>query len=607
MIDAEVSITTSRGRQSRELGAYLSDPAEEQAHRDEYEWIKSLRHLDVEGQSFRDCFVVRGDSLWWFSELYLHKTQAILDIHRTIAALDALIEDERPSQLTVMRGSVAVRHVAGQVARARGIDVRASVRPSAWWRRLAALDIRARRLALSARVSPDRFRSAPAVASPAIAAFVHRAFWRAGGEAGSAESYIGPVLHELERQLGAGQVRYIGVGPTTNFRQRRRLAAQSPSSPVVIPIERYASGHQLSASRLVWRDRYTHFRRLLRSASFRNAARIKGVDCWPVIREQLAGIVWLQWPWSVRAMDEAAASLESLRPKGIVTYAEAGGWGRALILEARRRQIPSAGLQHGFIYRHWLNYLHEPDEMLGNATAGFPHPTRTLLFDDFAAHHLRVNGRFPPDALCVTGSPRLDALRERVATLTRSAVDEARRSADLRPNETFVLVTTKEREARPYLTALVSAAAALPRTILVIKPHPAETSEAYRPFSEGQPHVRVLASDAPLAPLLAAARAVVTVNSTVAVDAGLLGIPALSVGLPNNLSPFVDAGAMAGTSGTAELPERLRQILYDDGFRQQLDRDRRGFLARFAMAADGRAAERSAEAVLALAAARRRS
>ena len=33
------------------------------------------------------------------------------------------------------------------------------------------------------------------------------------------------------------------------------------------------------------------------------------------------------------------------------------------MLEARRRGIPTAGLQHGFIYRHWLNYLHEPDEM----------------------------------------------------------------------------------------------------------------------------------------------------------------------------------------------------------------------------------------------------
>ncbi len=49
-----------------------------------------------------------------------------------------------------------------------------------------------------------------------------------------------------------------------------------------------------------------------------------------------------------------------------------------------------------------------------------------------------------------------------------------------------------------------------------------------------------------LASLLAAARLLVTVNSTVAIDAMTLGVPTLVVLPPNNLSPFVEAGAMAG-------------------------------------------------------------
>ena len=38
-------------------------------------------------------------------------------------------------------------------------------------------------------------------------------------------------------------------------------------------------------------------------------------------------------------------------------------------------------------------------------------------------------------------------------------------------------------------------------------------------------------------------------NSTVALDAAVLDVPALVIGLPNNLSPFVDAGVMAGAGG----------------------------------------------------------
>ena len=56
----------------------------------------------------------------------------------------------------------------------------------------------------------------------------------------------------------------------------------------------------------------------------------------------------------------------------------------------------------------------------------------------------------------------------------------------------------------------------------------------------------VAGADADLAALLAVARGVVTVNSTVAIDAMVLGVPALVVDLPNNLSPFVEAGVMLG-------------------------------------------------------------
>ena len=149
----------------------------------------------------------------------------------------------------------------------------------------------------------------------------------------------------------------------------------------------------------LWRERHELRRALWRSDDLRAAAQIAGCDCWPIIRNELAGVALLQWPWSARAMDEAGAALDALGPSAALTYAEAGGWGRAIVLECRRRGIPTAGLQHGFIHRHWLNYLHEPDEMAADpdhpADAGFPHPSVTLLFDAYAARHLSQEGHFP--------------------------------------------------------------------------------------------------------------------------------------------------------------------------------------------------------------------
>ncbi len=118
-----------------------------------------------------------------------------------------------------------------------------------------------------------------------------------------------------------------------------------------------------------------------------------------------------------------------------------------------------------------------------------------------------------------------------------------------------------------------------------------------RTVAAGRERVAVLPASAPLAPLILASRAIVTVNSTVALDAAVLGVPALVIGLPNNLSPFVEAGVMAGAD-RAGIGPALQRILYDEEFREQIEAGRSAFLRRYRMESDGMAAQRSAEAIL---------
>ena len=51
----------------------------------------------------------------------------------------------------------------------------------------------------------------------------------------------------------------------------------------------------------------------------------------------------------------------------------------------------------------------------------------------------------------------------------------------------------------------------------------------------------------------------VTVNSTAAIEAMPLGVPALVVRLPNNLTPFVEAGVMAGAATDAAIEPALER------------------------------------------------
>ena len=600
---------TGGARREVRLDDYLDADAVERATVSAIEWIKQLRYARVEGRTLRQSFTSRGDSLWWFAELYLHKQQVISQIFRTLAALETVAEREQPRTLQCKTGGALTREIVARFAAARGLGQRGAGASKSQSIALAAIEAKAAALHASSLASRLRSRARPARSrSVQTAVFVHRAFWRGDSGEGSAESYIGPVLSELEKRVERAAIAYVSVGPSSNFRARRwwhPLRAER-ADLTTVAVEAYAPFAVLKESRRIWADRHRARRALWASADLREQSVIHGCDLWPIVQRELAGVALLQWPWSVRAMDEAGAALDALEPRVAITYAEAGGWGRAIVLESRRRGIPSAGLQHGFIYRHWLNYLHASDEMspdpVNPSDTGFPHPTLTTLFDGYAEAHLIEHGHYPASTLEVTGSPRLDAIAVEAAGLTAGAIDSARRAAGA-AGKHLVVVTTKQREAARVLTPLLDAATAMADVHVAIKAHPAETPEVYGPATSGRPNVTVLDASVPLAPLLLACRAVVTVNSTVALDAAVLGVPALVIGLPNNLSPFVSAGVLAGTEGdTAHDARRaLERILYDEEFRRALDASRRSFLARFNIAADGHASERSAQAILRLA------
>jgi CDP-glycerol glycerophosphotransferase (TagB/SpsB family) len=139
-----------------------------------------------------------------------------------------------------------------------------------------------------------------------------------------------------------------------------------------------------------------------------------------------------------------------------------------------------------------------------------------------------------------------------------------------------------------------------PDVRLVIKPHPAETPDVYAPLARSHANIVVAPVSADLAALLSGAAALVTMNSTVAIDGLVLGVPALVVGLPNNLSPFVDAGVMVGVEAGGAIGPQLQALLYDRQVRDGLLARAAGFAARYEMRADGRAASRAADEVLAM-------
>jgi hypothetical protein len=610
MSDLVVEIDSGNGARRVSLAAYLDADAVEAAEREANRWIKGLREARIDGQTLRDYLTYRGDSLWWFVELYLHKNRAIADLHRTLLAFETLIRRERPLKIVVRGADPIACVVAPQIAKQAGITYEGP-RHARWaeWRARAAITVKsALHMGTALIAGLRRGGVRPETEHTGrLAVFIHTAFWR---DADEAEGYIGPILTELTKRLPPGAMTCVGVGPRTTYRGRdwkRRwseLRDAAPRAEAFTPIEEFTGWRTAGPSLGVWRRRGTTARALAESADVRQASIIRHCDCWRIIRLELQGVAALQLPWSARAIDEAGAVLDCTRPAAVVTYAEAGGWGRAIVLAARRRGIRSVGLQHGFIYRHWLNYLHEEDEMRPSpanpADVGFPAPAATLVYDELTRQHLVGAGRLRADAVSVTGSARLDALVAATARLTSADLEAVRRDAGATGEQQIVVVAAKFTQIERTLQPLVYAVAALPQVQLVVKRHPADAADAYDRFVRGAPNVVVLPAGSDLARLMAVSRLLVTVNSTSAIEAMVLDVPALVLDLPNNLSPFVEAGAMAGVREAREIGPALRRVLYDEDYRVQLARHRHAFLTQYGIGSDGRAAARAAEHIVQL-------
>ena len=160
MTDAVFTVVNAAGRRTVRLSSYLDADAQERATADALRWIKHLRNLRVDGDTFRNRFTYRDDSLWWFSEIYLHKQRLVESIFKTSASLEALSAQEQPRSLNLDSGDVVTRLLAPQIAAAHRVSYTGALLTTAHLRRrMLALNSRAAWLHTSALASRLRSRA----------------------------------------------------------------------------------------------------------------------------------------------------------------------------------------------------------------------------------------------------------------------------------------------------------------------------------------------------------------------------------------------------------------------------------------------------------------
>ncbi len=186
-------------------------------------------------------------------------------------------------------------------------------------------------------------------------------------------------------------------------------------------------------------------------------------------------------------MDEAGAALDRARAGRRADLRRGRRVGpRARARGATPRRARRSAIQHGFIYRHWLNYLHEPDEMRPSAATRSTRAFRLPIARCCSTLRARA-----PRARRTLSRRSPGGHRQRAARRARrrrrgrrhSARDDAPTSAGRAPATRVVLLAAKFTEIGPALPALVDAAAAMPD---LHARHQAASGRGRRPLRAGR-------------------------------------------------------------------------------------------------------------------------
>jgi len=571
------------------------------------EWTRSFGRFPLlDGRSLIELLDFDGRlSLWWFAELYLHHSTEATHCVRLAESFLRLLERTQAEEVEAFGLDETETLLLSRACVVRGTLFQGEARPARQPRRQTRRIERESRLndwkAAAAALKSSLAGLPPAPPDGRRVLFLsHAAFWKERTRDGRREiyeHYFDRLLPEVER---GGTLRpvVVAVGPRAAFRRRALgdrlrdwLGPRGAGGPYV-HMNRYTDARVRDATWRASARARELWRRLRRSPALAQAFSHRGVRFDDIAEPALAGTLLLQLPWAVRSIEEARAALVATRPAVLALYAESSGWGRAALVAARELGVPTLGIQHGILYPGYYSYMHAPGE------EACPRPDRTAVFGEAARRFLVEEGRYAPESLVVTGSPKFDELLETARSWDAQAL---RRDFGVGTGERLVAVASRYHGIRrthqsigSAFASLVRAVEALPGVRLVVKPHPAEPAWDYERAARdsGSSRLRVLPAQAPLLELLHACDVLVTVESLSAVEALVLGRPVLILNMPTNLAEMVEAGAALGVAAGEDPGPALRAALDDAQTRDRLAQARSRYLDDVAAGVDGQATAR---------------
>jgi UDP-N-acetylglucosamine 2-epimerase len=371
-----------------------------------------------------------------------------------------------------------------------------------------------------------------------------------------------------------------------------------------IPFDAYWSPSITRAEALLRRRFTKAWNNLKNDPSFKRLFSYDGVNLLEALETTIRELFVFRLAKGAANVMMAEEMIKKEKLQLVIVQDEYSEWQRCLVVAARRMGVPTLAIQHGVIGPAHFGYYH-PKEKTCDKREAFPIPTLTAVYGEYARKMLEQTCNYPAGSVVPVGNHRFDYIPSYLSGTSTKTRDAICKEFGLDPLKRTVLVATGALQSkygypdhdRMLLDAVYSARLSRPELQLVVKLHPKEDGALQREMAAERGMTDVVIVKERLVELLWMCDLLVTMHSTVAMEAIAMGKPMVTVNLTGekDLYPYAESGAAIGVYRQEDLLPAVYAALEDRKTRRRLDEGRRRFVRDHLHAVDGRASERIAE------------
>lgn len=272
------------------------------------------------------------------------------------------------------------------------------------------------------------------------------------------------------------------------------------------------------------------------------------------------------------------------------------GHSRFLVFASRLRNIRSIGVQHGIIYRHHPSYNYSRADLFKYKNKiDCILPDKTAVFGNHFKNLLLKCGNYRPEQIEITGQPRTDIYIENEKKYSRKRLCKSLR---IDPNKKIIVFAPRlwkqSPESKVALNEIVNSLRGIKDAALIIKVHHVDDNSFYHEFLSGSGYNAVVTKETDLYTLLYCSDLVISISSTVMLDALIMGKPVIQLNLLENYDFFegLEGKVFEKVTDKKDLPEAVKRVLYNKKLFKKTEKQRKKFISEYYYKVDGKSTER---------------